>query len=326
MPGRPSAFIAAIAATLCAAVLVPASAPAATEIGNDCGAEHQAGDYVEVPEALASGGGLLPLAVPAEGVLTSWRIRSLSPTAAAARLGVFRLVDAGKFQLVAASGEEAAVFGPNTFKARIPVKAGDRFGTIPAAGEFFSCLTGNPDDHSWSHKGVVEVGGIYQFAAGVNTRVPIVGVVEPDVDGDGYGDETQDGCPRSAAAHVPCPPVATTFTVKAAKRAIAVEVKVSSVATVQVFGQVGWQVRGKPKTSARDHRLSVGLTAGAPREIAPGAPTRFRVPFSKPIKRRLGRITPKQALRALMTVRTTDLAGTVTEQRRRVKLKGQRGA
>jgi hypothetical protein len=50
------------------------------------------------------------------------------------------------------------------------------------------------------------------------------------------------------------------------------------------------------------------------------------VALSKPILRRLGRITPRQALRALLTVRTTDAAGKVTEQRRRLKLKGREGA
>src|SRR5262249_37734164 len=150
-------------------------------------------------------------------------------------------------------------------------KAGDRFGTIPAAGGFFTCVTGNPDDHSPSYKGVVAVGQTYQFLSNTSTRVPIVGVVEPDTDGDGYGDETQDGCPRSATVQAPCPPVKTSFEMKPGKKAIVVEVKVSSAAKVQVFGQVSWQVRGAPKTSAKNHGLSVGLTAGAPRTIAAGA-------------------------------------------------------
>jgi hypothetical protein len=108
--------------------------------------------------------------------------------------------------------------------------------------------------------------------------------------------------------------------------AIIARVRVSSQASVQVFGQVSWQVRGKPKTSARNHGLVVGVSAGGPRPVAAGETKKFRAPLSKPILRRLGRITPKQALRALMTVRTTDAAGRVTEKRRRLKLKGREGA
>jgi hypothetical protein len=31
------------------------------------------------------------------------------------------------------------------------------------------------------------------------------GTIEPDADGDHYGDETQDGCPSNGASHTPCP-------------------------------------------------------------------------------------------------------------------------
>src|SRR5262249_18308967 len=147
-------------------------------------------------------------------------------------------------------------------------------------------------------------------------RSPVVAVIEPDADGDGYGDETQDKCPQSAATAAPCPAVTTSFTMKPKGNAIIAKVSVSSAASVQVFGQVSWQGRGKPKTSARTHGLVVGVTAGGPKPVPAGETKSFRAPLSKPILRRLGRITPKQALRALMTVRTTDAAGRVTEQRK----------
>jgi hypothetical protein len=40
--------------------------------------------------------------------------------------------------------------------------------------------------------------------------VNISAVVEPDVDGDGYGAVSQDGCPQLAAVHEPCPAPAVT--------------------------------------------------------------------------------------------------------------------
>lgn len=333
MPSRWSLAIGA--AALSAALLAPSGALAATEVGDDCGAtldEGVTGTYTTVPEQKAANASPLPIAAPAAGIVTSWRLKSLSGQAVAVRLGVFRLVGPGKFLVPGASGQETAVFGVNSFRTRIPVQAGDRFGLMPVGPSFFSCVTGNDEDVTWSYKGNVEVGSSYQFAAGVQVRVPVVAVIEPDIDGDGYGDESQDGCPRSAASIAPCPLVKTTFKTKVKKKAIVVTVSVSSAASVQVFGQVSWQVRGKPKGAAGgskrpgDHGLTVGISAGGPRSVSAAEPRDFRLALSKPILRRLGRITPQQALRALLTVRTTDVAGKVTEQRRRLKLKGREGA
>jgi hypothetical protein len=254
-------------------------------------------------------------------------VKSLSGEPVPVRMGVFRKTNEGKFLLAATSAQETAVFGVNTFKTRITVQAGDRFGLIPIGERTVSCLTGNEEDQAWSYNGaVLEVGSEYQFAAETAVRVPVVAVIEPDVDGDGFGDETQDGCPQSAATQAPCPAVTTTFTMKTKGNAIIATVSVSSGASVQVFGQVRWQVRGRPQTSARNHGLTVGIGAGGPRPVAAGETKTFRVTLSKPVLRRLGRITPKQALRALMTVRTVDVAGRMTEQRRRVKLTGRKGA
>jgi hypothetical protein len=329
MPGRTT--VAYVSVIVLAALLAPAGAAAATEVGDDCAANLETGTYTNVPEQKAAGASPLPVAAPAGGVVTSWRMKSLSGQTVPVRMGVFRLTGPGKFLVVGASTQETAVFGTNTFETRIPVQQGDRFGLIPVGEADFYCLTGNNEDESWSYSGGVEVGNSYQFAAGVQVRVPVVAVIEPDADGDGYGDESQDKCPSNAAAQFPCPPVTTTFTMKVKRKAIEATVTVSSEARVQVFGQVSWQVRGKPKlpghSSKRpgDHGLIVGIGAGGPRTLQAGKAETFRMALSKPILRRLSRITPQEALRPLMTVRTTDLAGKITDHRRRLKLKGREG-
>ena len=144
---------------------------------------------------------------------------------------------------------------------------------------------------------------------------------EPDRDGDGYGDETEDGCPWNAAVQVECQPVtikvrSTTVT----RRAIVLKLGVSSEARVQAFGQVSWQVR---QPHGGKGGLTVGLSAGAPRTVLPGTVTSFRVPLTKAVLRRLGRISPRQALRAQMSVRTTDLAGRENDRVLTVKLRGR---
>ncbi len=324
MPGR--RILAIAFAALAAALLVPSGAAAATEVGDDCGANVETANWTNVPEQKAAGASALPIAAPVGGIVTAWKLKSLSGETIPVRMGVFRPVETGKFLVPAATGIETTAFGLNTFKTRIPIEAGDRFGLIPIEEKTVSCVTGNSEDRSWSYNGSVEVGSEYQFAAGVFVRVPVVAVIEPDVDGDGFGDETQDKCPQSAATTAPCPPVTTTFTMKPKGNAIIAKVRVSSQASVQVFGQVNWQVRGGPKTSAHNHGLIVAISAGGPRQVSAGETKQFKAPLSKPILRRLGRITPQQALRALMTVRTTDGAGKITDQRRRLKLKGREGA
>jgi hypothetical protein len=318
-------FVVVAAISVSAALLVPSAASAATEVGDDCAANLEMAPYTSVPEQKAADASPFPVAAPVGGVVTSWRMKSLSGQTVPVRMGVFRLTGEGKFLVAAASAQETVVFGQNTFKTRIPVQAGDRFALMSIDEQDFYCLTGNLEDLTWEYVGGVQVGAEYQFHAGTEIRVPVVAVIEPDVDGDGYGDETQDGCPQSAATIAPCPPVTTSFKLKPKGNAIVAGVRVSSQASVQVFGQVSWQVAGAPKTSARSHRLTAAISAGGPRQVSAGE-TKFKLPLSKPILRRLGRITPHQALRALVTVRTTDVAGRVTEQRGRVKLRGREGA
>lgn len=161
------------------------------------------------------------------------------------------------------------------------------------------------------------------LAASALAFVPSAGAMagEPDRDGDGYGDETEDGCPWNAAVQVECPPVtvkirSTTVT----GQAIVIKLGVSSEAQVQAFGQVSWQVS---EGHGRQHGLAVGLSAGEPRTVLPGAVAGFRVPLTKAVLRRLGRISPRQALRAQMRVRVTDLAGRENDRVLTVKLRGR---
>ncbi len=128
------------------------------------------------------------------------------------------------------------------------------------------------------------------------------------------------GCPGESL--VACPRVTTEVaSVTVARRAILVGVEVSSRALVQVFGQVSWQVR-QPDGSNRG--LTQGVSAGAPRPVTSVGPTIFRVPLGKAVSRRLARITPRQSLRAQMTVRTTDLAGRENDRGFRVRLHGRK--
>jgi hypothetical protein len=137
--------------------------------------------------------------------------------------------------------------------------------------------------------------------ANANSQAAVSVAGEPDRDGDGFGDETEDGCPWNAAVQVECPPVRPEVeSVKPKQRAILVKLGVSSRARVHVFG------------------------AGGSRTVLPGTAVTFRVPLRKAVLRRLGRLTPQQALRVQITIRTTDLAGRENNRLFAVKLRGRR--
>ena len=81
--------------------------------------------------------------------------------------------------------------GIDTVPARIPVAAGDILGMTVLSNDLCAVTTGtvayyNGDPPTGSTATYTPSGaGTYDVAA----------LVEPDVDGDGYGDETQDPCP-----------------------------------------------------------------------------------------------------------------------------------
>jgi hypothetical protein len=132
--------------------------------------------------------------------------------------------------------------------------------------------------------------------------------------------EPGSGCATETST-IECPEVTTEVDSAVAKRrAILVTVRVSSQARVQVFGQVSWQVRQR---DGSNRGLLQGVSAGAPRTVAPGRLRTFRVPLGRAVSRRLGRLTRRQSLTAQMTVRTTDLAGRESDRRFRVKLRGR---
>jgi hypothetical protein len=139
---------------------------------------------------------------PFDGVVVRWQVKSGSfPNAVALR--ALRSAGAGSYIGVAASDEGSIrQTGISTFGARMPVKAGDiialddRDGgakvaassTSTAIFTFTSIGISPPRIPSPQH----------------NRELLVNADIEPDVDGDGYGDETQDLCPGDATRHTAC--------------------------------------------------------------------------------------------------------------------------
>jgi hypothetical protein len=323
--------VALIGAVLATALIGAPAATAASEVGDECVGNLAEGPFTLVPEAHASGGAL-PLSVPTGGVVTAWKVNSGLTATVPEFMAAFRPTGkAGTFEVVGESNQEDVKQGLNVFPTRIPVQAGDRFGPVPVGDESpVFCSTGNSGDAAWSFPGSVGVGSIHTYAAGVKTRVPLIAVIEPDRDGDGYGDETQDGCPQSAAYQGPCPTITLDAFPIVLKRSVLVLVGASEASWVHVFGQVGWRPRHKggalvSKTKPADHiskGVIVGLSGGTTL-AKPGEVTPFNVKLPKSVVRHLSHMPPKQVVKGTITAQTTDLAGRVTEHTITIRLHGR---
>ena len=134
--------------------------------------------------------------------------------------------------------------------------------------------------------------------------------VEPDVDGDGYGDETQDRCPQSAAYQTPCPVVTVSSLSLAHPKAVTVYVSSSLSAPIAVTGTVKL---GKGKAA----------TLAAPGQtVAPGTLGRFNLALTKPVLKTLGELTTKKSLTLTVSASATNVTGSPSTATSTVKLRG----
>jgi hypothetical protein len=338
MRGRLGATSAAITATL-VLIGVP-SASAATEVGTDCAAEIASVGTTLVPLTRSSQSPW-PIAVPAAGVVTKWNVfwtsESLAPVPQ--KLKVVRPTGGpNEFQVVAESPVEGILKGRNSFDTRIPVQAGDRFGLYGPGGHTLFCDEAGVGETMGFAFDDIAPGSIATFTPQADgEQVPVIAVVEPDGDGDGYGDETQDLCPQNPNVHTACPQLPPPITLDpfpiVLERSVLVLVSASAESSVEVFGQVRLGVRQKKGGASSSKtrkpgdpigRRVIARLSGGPQTVAPGQVARFNVKLPKPVKRLLGQIAPNESLKATITARTADFAGRISERTITVRLKGQK--
>jgi hypothetical protein len=328
--------VALVGTVLAIALIGAPTASAATEVGNNCTGANVTEANFTVVQLAQSSSDPLPLTAPAAGVVTKWKSTSAFGTSFLDRLVVLRAASlANSFLTVGESAYENIAHGQNTFDTRMTVQAGDRFGlsaSYPNGASLF-CNTSDPADHMGAFHGNTGGGAPTEFTEIPGAAVAVSAVIEPDKDGDGYGDETQDGCPQSAAYHGPCPTIALDTFPVVLKHSILVLVSASETSSVQVYGQVGWKPRHKggalaSKTPDKpgDHLSTgaiVGLSGGTTL-VKTGEVTPYNVQLPKSVIRHLSDISPKQVVKGTITARTTDLAGRVTEHTITIRLHGRK--
>lgn len=191
------------AAALC--VALPASASAAVTFGSDLGDPPTSALLVPgftvalrtlEPGELAPGG----VTAPSGGVITHWRVRK---GAGSILLG-FRVIRGNTSVYQGGATPVNTAEGTYQFDTRVPVQTGDAIGVDQLSVINAPILAGGGSYSTWMPLlGPAETRTPDQTGSGV--QLLLNADLEPDADGDGFGDETQDQCPTDASTQGPCP-------------------------------------------------------------------------------------------------------------------------
>ena len=178
----------------------------------------------------------------------------------------------------------------NIFAVRLPIKAGQRVGLGFTANDMACAVAAGfagdatmvkaPFDPDTSTSFVAA--GVLSGGPGVTFRPNISAVLESDVDGDGYGDITQDGCPQSGKVTAACPD--TTITKKPRHKSARKKVKVKIKFTASIAGstfqcRLDGHKKWKTCSSPYKKRLGVGRHTLQVRAVSPAG-----IPDPKPAK------------------------------------------
>jgi hypothetical protein len=327
-----------VAAVALISICGTSSASAAVEVGSDCMANDGEGSRHVVPLVKAPGSPM-PLTAPFDGVVNPLdRAQRPRPDDQHAN-GAARGVSPNR------RSQPGSTRRPERRGGRRRGGQLVRDEDLGASGRFLQRLqhrAGSGDAllqnrklrrHNRLRGRTVAIGDVPIFIKAPERQVPVSVTLEPDADGDGYGDESQDGCPGRADHHGECPSVALRSSAVVKRRAILLTVTTSLEASVKVFGQVGWRLGPRPhqqggtakESAKRKTRLIVGLRGGT-KELVAGQVTRFRIPLPRSVLRRLGRLAATRSLKAKSTASATDPEGRVTNTRLTVKLRGRERA
>jgi hypothetical protein len=305
-----------IAGAALASLTAAPSASAATDFGALCTPTTAISNVTLVQFQAAPGSA--PLTAPVSGVLTKWKSSFPAPGSFAQKMKILRPTGVpNQFQTVAEDSRSLGA-GENVFEVRLPIKAGDRLGLYGITPAGALACSGKAGDVTAEFKGDATTGSANTFTPiGGTIAVPVAGVIEPDADGDGFGDETQDKCPQSASFQSECPIVSLDALAVAGRKSVTALVTTTSRAPVTVTGTVRLPKAGK-KGKARTLQLSAPVQT-----VELGRLGRFALAFPKPLQDALKALTPKRSLALTVTVTATDVINRVTTTSLLVKLKGQ---
>lgn len=160
--------------------------------------------------SLAAGTGLATS--PINGVVVAWRAWvEADSSQPGPSLRILRPTGGDTFTGAGTSAPVAPYHGSGgPFASRLPIKAGDRIGIelscVGMSGPTVGAVEESADSFSYWNPGLVDgaMPGSPPFSTQPMAGVLVNAEVEPDADGDGYGDETQDYCDNDPTTQGPC--------------------------------------------------------------------------------------------------------------------------
>ncbi len=252
--------------------------------------------------------------IPSPGVITAWQHKA-DPAGGDGRLLVWKGPPISPLTLAGRSGVEIFAGGQlQSFPTRVPVSPGDVLGLrvhSMNAGCTFSTGAGDT---------AIARGGAPDIAPGEsmmtsstlpNQRVNVSATLEPDADGDGFGDETQDRCPAAAGPNDGCP--LNTFSFGKVKKN---KSKGTAILTVFVPGPGTLLLTGKGLVRQRPASLS-GTGRVVARIVNAAGKVKLKIRSKGKRKRKLNR-TGKVKVKANVTY--TPTGGEPTSESKRIRL------
>jgi hypothetical protein len=189
-------------------------APTSTTIGSTAGTLSLNCSNTFTFAQTQTGPGQPGYVVPTDGVITAFSTKANANPGNQIRMVLFGSPTGSSYPVAAKSSFRALIVSTvNTFEVRVPVRAGWLLGA-GFLGTATACVnSGTAEDRiSLVNAGDVDTDSSVTLAPLTIGLVDIAAVVEPDVDGDGFGDVSQDRCPVSALAQAACPAPETTIT------------------------------------------------------------------------------------------------------------------
>jgi hypothetical protein len=197
----------ALAVGVAVAAAFPASASAATQIGQT----FPPTSACTVGTTYLQTAPIATYQVPSAGVITSWSFEASAAPPAQLKFKAARNTASGQWTTLGDSAVEAPVAATlNTFPARIAVQAGDNIGLISASGGSCGRAAGGviaaitPSDPP--------PGTAAGYTPAPMFQLDVSATLEPDADNDGFGDETQDCDPGDPTKGEDCGPPTATIT------------------------------------------------------------------------------------------------------------------
>lgn len=192
-----------------AAVTIGSNLPGASGTGTSPGGCNSicTGVNVQLPATAPNG-----LTSPINGVVVRWRVKTSSTGNNPVSLRIMRQGTGTNFTALRTSEQQS--LNSTTvnaqeiaeFPTRLPIAQGDSVGLNPGNSALVWFATGGATSFTWS------VSNGFNNGLPDNTSGPgqpeslelrVQAVVEPDADNDGFGDETQDGCPADPTRQAP---------------------------------------------------------------------------------------------------------------------------